>query len=152
MSQVARYKINQEDRVLILNNIFIKIIDHIEKYKLDTSFQAWIRQIARNEIIDDFRRNKTRKETIELKEEITEEATFSDIDEQIEAEQLEFFLNQLPPASKMVFNLYVIDGWTSKEVCERLDIGYETFKWHLKESRKKLRAMFKQNEILEGEG
>jgi RNA polymerase sigma factor (sigma-70 family) len=151
MSQVARYKNNEEDRVLILNNIFMKIIDNIDKFKADTSFKAWIRQIARNEIIDDYRRNKKRNETIEVREELYEQDTTSEIDENIEAEELEYYLNKLPPASKMVFNLYVIDGWPSKEICEKLDISYETFKWHLKEARKRLRSMFKQNQTIESE-
>ncbi|UKN01336.1 sigma-70 family RNA polymerase sigma factor [Paracrocinitomix mangrovi] len=151
MSQVARYKINDEDRRTLLNNTFIKIIDKIDQYDLNTNYKAWIRQIMRNEIIDDFRRNKKLNETISYQEDLYGSIQMPEVEEEIASEQLEYYLNMLPPAGKMVFNLYVIDGYTSQEVCEQLDIKYETFKWHLKEARKKLRAVFKTSELNETE-
>jgi RNA polymerase sigma-70 factor (ECF subfamily) len=151
MSQVVRYRGNEEDRMSLLNNVFIKIIDKIENYKLGTSYKSWISQIMRNEIIDDYRKNKKRNETIEFKEELEEESTTSSIETKIEEEELEYYLNMLPPAGKMVFNLYVIEGYSSKEICEKLEIGQETFKWHLKEARKKLRLNFKKKEAIVSE-
>jgi len=148
MSQVVRYRGNEEDRMSLLNNVFIKIIDKIDKYAIGTSYKAWISQIMRNEIIDDYRKNKKLNETIEFKEELEEESSTSSIEEVIEAEQLEYYLNMLPPAGKMVFNLYVIEGYSSKEICEKLEIGHETFKWHLKEARKKLRLNFQKKEAV----
>ena len=136
----------------LLNNVFIKIIDKIDKYSIGTSYKAWISQIMRNEIIDDYRKNKKLNETIEYKEELEQEASSSSsIDAEIEAEQLEFYLDMLPPAGKMVFNLYVIEGYSSKEICEKLEIGHETFKWHLKEARKKLRSNFQKIEAVVSE-
>ena len=54
--------------------------------------------------------------------------------------QLLQFLNDLPPASKIVFNLYAIDDFSIKQISETLEISIETVKWHLKTSRKTLRA------------
>jgi len=47
----------------------------------------------------------------------------------------------LPKASRMVFNMFVIDGYSHKEICEQLGISGETSKWHMKESKKKLQEM-----------
>ncbi|MNY63341.1 RNA polymerase sigma factor [compost metagenome] len=53
---------------------------------------------------------------------------------------LQQLLDTLPPATKMVFNLYAIDGYSSKEIMEEFQISYETVKWHIKEARKRLKA------------
>ena len=149
MSYAARYKKNEDDRMTVINNAFMKIIDNIDKYTAGSSYKAWITQIIRNEVIDDFRKNKKRNETIELDIKYERPSQVSDVDELIEKEQLDYYLNALPASSKMVFNLYVIEGYTSKEICDELEIGYETFKWHLKEARKRLRMRFKQEELIE---
>ena len=54
---------------------------------------------------------------------------------------MERILHQLPPATKLVFNMYAIDGYSSKEIEKELNIKYETVKWHIKEARKKLRVL-----------
>ena len=56
-------------------------------------------------------------------------------------------LNVLPPATKLVFNLYAIEGYKAKEIVEELNISYETVKWHIKQARKKLKSLIIQNKI-----
>ena len=148
-SYAARYKHNEDDQMTLINNAFMKVIDNIDKYKAGSPYKTWITQIIKNEVIDDYRKNKKRNETIELDIKYERSSQTSEIDELIEKEQLEYYLNALPSASRMVFNLYVIEGYNSKEICEELEIGYETFKWHLKEARKRLRMRFKQEELIE---
>jgi RNA polymerase sigma factor (sigma-70 family) len=65
---------------------------------------------------------------------------YSEIDDNIEAEELKKMLDILAPATRLVFNLYAIDGYSAKEITEELEISYETVKWHIKEARKKLRS------------
>jgi RNA polymerase sigma-70 factor (ECF subfamily) len=48
-------------------------------------------------------------------------------------------VDDLPPISAKVFNLYVIDGYTHKEIGELLSISEGTSKWHLSTARKILR-------------
>lgn len=146
MSQVAPYKINEEDRKTIINNTFIKVINNIDKFRINSSYFSWIKQIARNEIIDDYRRNIKHKTHLNLDSDITTQKTIPLVEYEIEAEQLEHYLSHVPYTSRTVFNLYVIDGYSSKEICEKLNISYETFKWHLKKARKILRGLFKENE------
>ncbi len=143
MSAAVRYKNNEEDRMSIVNNSFLKVIHNIEKYKVGTAYFSWVKRIVHNEIIDEFRRHKKYQELFDFEKEETDssEEVFAEVDYQTEEESLQNMLEQLPPATKLVFNLYAIDGYTNKEIGEKLNISYETVKWHIKEARKKLRRL-----------
>jgi RNA polymerase sigma-70 factor (ECF subfamily) len=148
MSVASRYNKNEEDAALIVNNCFLKIIDNLHKYNSSKPFQAWIRRIAMNEVIDEYRKNKKRKELFVCTENIEthEVKYFSEIDHEIEAEELNNMLLKLDKATRTVFNLIAIDGYSHKEIAEQLNISLETSKWHMKEARKKLKSMFIQKQ------
>lgn len=143
MSAAVRYKNNEEDQMTIVNNSFLKIIQKIEQYKIGTAYLSWIKRIVQNEIIDEFRKQNKYRELFNFEADETQhdEETPAEIDADHDAEMLEKMLNQLPPATKLVFNLYAIEGYTNKEISEKFDISYETVKWHIKEARKKLRTL-----------
>lgn len=151
MGNAVRYKKNSEDQMQIVNNAFMKIISNIHHFQPGTAYFSWIKQIVKREIIDDFRKNKRYKELFEMdviSSTPVENETMPEIDQQVEAEYLNQILDTLPPATKLVFNLYAIDGFTSKEIAADLSISYETVKWHIKEARRKLRFVLWENQIL----
>lgn len=141
MSIVVRYKHNEEDQKTLVNNAFMKIIANINTYNPNLPFIPWIQKIARNEVIDSFRKEKNYAAFFNFDLEVEQEDVpeFSSIDTQYENEYLRNLLQTLPPATNLVFNLYAIEGYSSKEICEQLSIGYETVKWHIKEARKRLK-------------
>lgn len=141
MSSAVRYSNNNEDQMAIVNNSFLKIVKNIRNYKIGTAYFSWAKRIVQNEIIDNFRKDKKYKELFdtEIDENEIEIETHSDIDYQTEEEELIIMLNKLPPATKVVFNLYAVDGYSYKEIAEKLEIAKETVKWHLKSARKKLK-------------
>lgn len=143
MGSAVRYKNNREDQMEIVNTAFMKIVTGIHQYKIGTAFFSWAKQIVSNTIIDDFRKNKNYKLLFDTDSEVvdSEEWNYSEIDEKIETEALQEMLNTLPPATKLVFNLYAIEGYSTKEICKELDIGYETVKWHIKEARNRLKTL-----------
>jgi len=149
MGSAVRYKNNQEDQMSIVNNAFMKIISSIEQFKPGTAYFSWAKTIVQREIIDSYRKDKKYHEFFKQDAEIadTHFDVQPDIDDAIEAEELQKLLDQLPPATKLVFNLYAIDGYETKEIVETLDISYETVKWHIKEARKKLKMLLCENQI-----
>jgi len=52
----------------------------------------------------------------------------------------------LPPATRMVFSLYVLEGYNHREIAEQLDISEGTSKWHLSEAKKRLQKMIKKDQ------
>ena len=149
MSNAVRYKNHKEDQMEIVNNAFVKIVTNISSYKPGTAYFSWIKTIVQREIIDDFRKNKRYKELFKMSDSDTvqESVVDPDVYESIDNESALQMLNVLPPATKLVFNLYAIEGYKSKEIVEELNISYETVKWHIKQARKKLKSLIVENKI-----
>lgn len=142
MSVAVRFMNNREEQLTAVHNAFMKMIRSIDQFRMNSSFEAWIVRILRNELIDEFRRNNKQSaiKFSELKDDIQDHNFQIDQLENTAPAQLLQLLNELPPASKVVFNLYAIDEYSIKQISEALEISIETVKWHLKTSRKTLRA------------
>ena len=142
MSVAVRFMNNREEQLTAVHNAFMKMIRSIDQFRSNSSFEAWIIRILRNELIDEFRRNNKQSaiKFSELKDDIQDHNFQIDQLETTAPAQLLQLLNELPPASKVVFNLYAIDEYSIKQISEALEISIETVKWHLKTSRKTLRA------------
>jgi RNA polymerase sigma-70 factor (ECF subfamily) len=142
MSVAVRYKNNREDQLTAVHNSFMKMLRYIDQFRLNSSFEAWILRILRNELIDEFRRSNKQSNLkfTELNADIPDQHFELEYLENAAPTQLLQLLNELPPASKIVFNLYAIDDYSIKQISEALEISTETVKWHLKTSRKTLRA------------
>ena len=141
-----RYLNDQDEIGLLLNSGFLKIVNGLNGYKKHIPFEAWIKRIMINTVIDHHRKQKKYRETITYPELIVEpnhrgRIDFNAADQLFDAEQLMHLIGQLPPMTARVFNLYAIDGYRHKEIAGLLDITDGTSKWHLSTARKKLQAM-----------
>ena len=146
MGTAVRYKDHKEDQMEIVNNAFMKIVTKIESYTPGTAYFSWVKTIVQREIIDDFRKNKRYKTLFKIQEETAFEGSVEpEVYEHIDNDALMKTLDVLPPATKLVFNLYGIEGYSSKEIMKELDISYETVKWHIKEARKRLKKLIIEN-------
>ncbi|MGD1845114.1 MAG: RNA polymerase sigma factor [Salibacteraceae bacterium] len=146
MSVCLRYEKNKEDATSLLNLGFLKVLSNLEKYSQEAPFEAWIRRIMINTIIDEFRKNRKQKELIEYNDLSEDRGTnvqisYNDADQRFDAEELQQMLTRLPVLSQKVFNLHVIDGYSHKEIGKMLDMSDGTSKWHVSFARKKLRGM-----------
>ena len=145
MAICLRYYKNSNDAEEALNMGFLKIVTKLDKYNSDVPFEAWIRRIMINTIIDEFRKNKKGKETIEYTDfnGVYESKTvnYNEADLKFEAEELEIMIKTLPPVSQKVFNMHVIDGYSHKEIAELMEISIGTSKWHVSNARKILRGL-----------
>jgi len=145
MSVCTRYERNRQDAESKMNAGFLKILTHLKDRKEDVPFELWVRRIVINTVIDDHRKNKSRKAHESLKEEIceTDETVVNDYLNQMEAEEFERMMQALPEMSSRVFNLHVIDGFSYKEVSELLGMSESTARWHVSQAR-----MLLQNDIM----
>ncbi len=144
MSVCMRYERNKEDAEFMLNKVFFKILKHLDSYDENAPFEAWIRRIAINTQIDQYRKDQRRKE--QYVEEPMHIAPlnvmdYNEAEQKFDAEELLAMIRQLPPMSQKVFNLYTIDGYSHKEIGAQLDISDGTSKWHLSSARSKLKVM-----------
>jgi RNA polymerase sigma factor (sigma-70 family) len=143
VSVARRYRNNEEDHLTLVNNAFIKIIQNLDKYK-DAYFFSWIKRIMTNEVIDDYRRNK-KYNTLFQHDALIEsnDAVIPEVEFTINEAYLNKLMLQLPESTRVVFNLFVVDGYSHREIGEQLGISEQTSKWHTKIARKKLKELLK---------
>lgn len=146
MSVCMRYRKDKSEAVALLNTGFLKIITHLHQYKSQTPFEAWIRKIMINTLIDDFRANSKKNDLIEYREHLDTAGNdhfldYNLADQLFDAAQLESIIQQLPPMSKQVFNLFAIDGYAHKEISTMLGISEGTSKWHMNFARNRLQEI-----------
>ena len=158
MGVCLRYHTNKEDAVAAMNQGFLKILNKLESRGESVPFEAWIRRIMINTLIDEFRKNRRRKEMIhytDWEEPVPargEELDFNEADQRLDAEAVEVLIQALPPMSRQVFNLFAVDGYAHQEIADRLGISVGTSKWHVSNARKtlqeQLKALMKREENL----
>ena len=148
MSVCSRYERNREDAEELLNQSFLKILMNLDKYREEVPIKLWMRKITINTIIDEFRRNKKMKE-------LTRHTDFSgenlpdvsydvnDYMKKADIEELLILIANLPEMSRKVFNMYVIDGFSHKEIGELLGISDGTSRWYLNHAKTELKKSLK---------
>lgn len=131
------YTKSQEDAVEVLNNGFLKVFKNISRYDpAKGSVFTWIRKIIVNSCLDFVKENGRFEQHHELTEamDIPAQKVSS-----IKTAELLAMVRALPRATAAVFNLYVIEGYSHREIGELLAISEGTSKWHLSEAKRSLR-------------
>jgi RNA polymerase sigma-70 factor (ECF subfamily) len=140
MGLCMRYADHQEDALDILHDGYIKIFRHIGKYQPGTSLIAWMRRIMVNTAIDYYRK-KTRRRTEDLDSAHNVQALDASVVSSMTTTEILKCIQELSPAYRSVFNLYVIEGYSHKEVADILNITESTSRSNLVKARIKLREM-----------
>jgi RNA polymerase sigma factor (sigma-70 family) len=130
-----RYASNAEEAEDILQEGFIKIFNKINSYRGDGSFEGWIRRIFVNTAIEHFRKRIYLQPISETEENTVEGKYLSVLDNLAEKDIIQL-VQQLSPGYRTVFNMYVVEGYTHKQIAEMLGISEGTSKSQL--SRAKL--------------
>lgn len=138
-----RYTQNKEDAMVLLNTAFLKILTQLDKFNEDQNFEYWAKKIMINTAIDNYRKSKKQAKVFSSLDEFDEqnENYFIDADradKKYDLEEILKLIQTLPHATRNVFNLFVVDGYSHKEIAEMLSISEGTSKWHLSEARKTL--------------
>lgn len=118
----------------VLVTAFTKILEKINQYKGDGSFEGWIRRIVVNEALTYLRRNRFMYLETDI-EAAHYEPDYQTNSDHLEAEDLLTMIEELPTGYRIVFNLYAIDGYSHKEIADQLGISENTSKSQLSRAR-----------------
>ena len=142
-----RYTKNEDQAKDILQESFIKVFGKIKKFQFDGSFEGWVRRIVVNTAIDHFRKSKS--DLVLMEDETMVESfaePYDDADEnedefEFSAAQVIIAMQKLSPAYRTIFNLYVFENLTHKEIAERLKINEGTSKSNYSKAKKNLKKI-----------
>ncbi len=124
---------------------FTKVLSKIDQFKGDGSFEGWIRRIMVNEALSYIRKNKSMYLEVEI-EKADREPDYRQIQDQLEVEDLQKMISRLPSGYRTVFNLYAIEGFSHKEIAEKLGVSENTSKSQLSRARTHLQKFLLQAE------
>lgn len=140
MRVCLRYAHGHEQAAEMLNDGFVKIFTKLNYYTPGLSFQGWLRKVMVHAAIDYYRRNEKHTHHVDLSfaRHISEAPTVLD---QLSTQEILRAVQQLPPSYRMVFNLFVVEGYKHEEIAQQLGIGVGTSKSNLSIARTKLQKM-----------
>ncbi|MEX1382320.1 RNA polymerase sigma factor [Lutibacter sp.] len=127
-----KYSKNKQEAQDNFQDGFVTIFDKIGQFNFKGSFEGWIKRVMVNTIL-----LKYRKKTVLsiVTEEIPDEVVVDIDDDEISLDYLLNLIQELPERYRMVFNLYVLDGHSHKEIAKMLQIAEGTSKSNLARAR-----------------
>lgn len=137
MGVVRRYIDQDMQAEEVLNNGFLRAFQKIEQYTFQGSFEGWLRKIVFHAVSDYVKQNTRYNEKITLVEK--DQLVHKDHADKLYYTQLLEMVQKLPDATRNVFNMYVMEGFSHKEIGKLLNISEGTSKWHLSEGRRILK-------------
>ena len=144
-NRYVRMRAEAED---LLQDGFIKIFEQLPNFRGDGSLEGWIRRVMVNNALDYYRKtNTTYGRTYDLTElsEGEHPVSSEEILSQISSHDLLQMVQELPPAYRTVFNLYVFEGLKHREIAEQLGISEGTSKSNLADARTILQRKVKES-------
>ncbi|OZI06087.1 RNA polymerase subunit sigma-70 [Siphonobacter sp. BAB-5385] len=124
---------------------FVKVFERISQFKLEGSFEGWIRRIVVNECLMALRSKK------QLGWQTSYDEILYEPDPQLPETSLEVadllkLVDQLPTGYRTVFNLYAIDGYSHEEIARTLQITESTSKSQLHRARALLQRLITETD------
>lgn len=136
-----RYSKNKSEAEDVLQDGFIKVFSNIKKFRKEGSFEGWIKRIMINTALVNARNNIKHyyhTDIAEIEQQISAEDE-EHIKEAISSKDLMKFIQVLPDGYRIVFNLFVFEKFSHKEISELLNISESTSKSQLSRARSLLR-------------
>jgi RNA polymerase sigma factor (sigma-70 family) len=142
---------DNHDALTSLNNGMLNVFKNIAKYDpAKGELFNWAYTIVRNAAISHLNSMKILQPTTELTDQV-EKSLYHNPFIELEWNDIFNYLDKLPPATRAVCTLHYFEGFAIKEISGQLGISEGTIKWHLSESRTRLRSLFSINRITENE-
>jgi len=147
MGICLRYAEDSLEAQDVVQDGFIKVFNAIETFHYQGSLEGWIKRIIVNTALDNYRKNKKRKFTVELDSEAAIEIKDEDdIVGGITNKYLLKLIMRLPEGYRLVFNLFAIEGYSHKEIAEELGISINTSKSQFARARAYLQKELNKTE------
>ncbi len=135
---------NQQDAEDILQESFTTAFNGLSSLKENTLFGSWLKRIVANRSIDHLRKQKRLFADVDELQLADENITDNDIADDITPEMIHEAIKMLPDKARVVFNLYLLEGYMHKEIAEVLEISESTSKSQYRRACKLLQEELKE--------
>lgn len=149
MGICIRYTKSRYDADDVFQEAFIRIYGNLSQFKGEGSFEGWAKRIAVNTALKNFKVNEHENNHLDIDDVKQDGFSVENILSEINSKELLTVINELPEGYKMVFSLYVIEGYTHKEIAKMLKISEGTSKSQFFYAKKMLQKLLQDYNIEE---
>lgn len=146
MAVCTRYAKTRFEAEDVFHEAFVKVFKHINTYQ-EGSFEGWMKRIFVNSAINNFRKNQKHYNHEQHSDENESSSGEDLILSEISTKELMAVIAQLPEGYRLVFNMYVLEGYTHKEIGELLNIAEGTSKSQLAKAKAFLKKILSNYSI-----
>ena len=146
MGVCLRYCKDKETAKDLLHDGFLKIYTHLDSFEGKGSFEGWMRRIMVNTALENIRRQNDEGYSLDIEEAFTLTNGDYGVLEKMQAEELVKTIQKLPKTYRTTFNLFVVEGYSHKEIAEAMNITESSSRVYLTRARQLLQAMLASNE------
>ncbi len=142
MRMCLRYTDDREVAMDIVNTGFLRVFQKIHTFAFAGSLEGWIRRLVFHSLSDHFKKKANTVHFLDIEDRDT--PIKASAISHLYFEDIIKLVDMLPDATRQVFYLYAIEGYSHAEIGERMDMSEGTSKWHLSVARKKLKDLIQQ--------
>ena len=139
MTVCRRYACDQAEAEDMLQESFIKVFTNIGQFRFQGSLEGWIRRIVVHTALRTVQKKKIRFTEIDEDLDIAQSVNTDGL-EGLSVEELLKLIGNLPDGYRLVFNLYVLEGYDHNEIAGMLEISATTSRSQLSKARKLLQT------------
>lgn len=139
-SVCMRYANSKDDANDIFQQAFYLIYKNLNQLKNPEALSGWVKRIFVNTALEVVKKNARYSNIEDMESAVNSNENWNDAIQNLSTKELAVLIQQLPDGTRMVFNLYAIEGYSHKEISEQLGISLGTSKSQLFDARKKLKA------------
>lgn len=147
MGVCLRYMRDQAQAEDVLQDGFVKVFTKLDKYTGNGSLEGWVRRIMVNTALDELRKTNKFKGNVSMDDVDYKVESDSDVLSSLLEEDLLKLIHEMPDGYKTVFNMFAIEGFSHKEIGEKLSISENTSKSQYSRAKAYLRTKVEELEI-----
>jgi len=141
-SIALRYSTDSHEAEDYVQEAFMRIFKNVKSFQFKGSFEGWMKRILVNHCLNGVKKNNVLKHHAELTDHMSEMHTYSsDILENITSEDIIDCIQDMPIGYKTVLNMYVIEGFSHREIGDKLGIKESSSRSQLTKARAKLKTL-----------
>lgn len=136
--RILQHQAEAEDA---LQEAFIKIFNNIEQYRNESSIGSWIKQIVTNTCLNVLKKRKIVFNELDDKVEMGEEESENQNETDFSIDDIKKTIEELPQGYRVVFNLFMFEDYSHKQIADMLEISESTAKTQLFKAKRKLKEL-----------
>jgi len=137
---------DREDAEDMLQESFSEAFRRLDSFRHESTFGAWLKMIVVNKCINEIKRKKAQLEYFDDMSPFEDEEDLKDEHETgLSPDKIKKAMEELPKGSRMIFSLYLLEGYDHQEIAQILSISESNSKTQYMRAKQRIKEILKNN-------